>query len=292
MMMALKSSDADTAEGESFDLETTKSTESMEASTDEDTAEGESTDLETTKSTESTEASTEEGSPTPKKRKIGMSADYGSSDEEEEEVEEEEEMEEEEEEEKKKKEDSCESDQAWGFDSFDGSDYDPNTDEDDEDFEWNRYFCHVYHSRGFKVDEEIVPKGYSLGLGPFHFDAEFLPNVNPREYMDDMVKLALDQLNQRNGTNVTCDHIVRVMVKWCAGLKSYITFMARESPQGDLIEYQAKTQWKVWQKNAHAILCRPAPPMKPIPERYLQKMSEAAELAALAAAKIRQTEWS
>ncbi|CAH8268826.1 unnamed protein product [Arabidopsis lyrata] len=45
-----------------------------------------------------------------------------------------------------------------------------------------------------------------------------------------------------------------------SGIKSY---MAKESPQGELIEYQAKTKWKVSQRNAHAILCRPATP-KPI----------------------------
>lgn len=46
------------------------------------------------------------------------------------------------------------------------------------------------------------------------------------------------------------------------GYKSYITFMAREVPGGGLVEYQAKTERKVWQKTAHAILCRPSPKPK------------------------------
>lgn len=119
------------------------------------------------------------------------------------------------------------------------------------------------------MDSEIVPDRSFHGCRPFDFDGKFLPNVSAREYMDNMAKLALDKYNQHNQTSVMFDHVVRVMVKMFSGIKSNVTFMAKESPQGDLIEYQAKTGWKVWQKNAHAILCRPAPVMKPIPARYL-----------------------
>ncbi|ESQ36564.1 hypothetical protein EUTSA_v10008370mg [Eutrema salsugineum] len=253
---SMESTDLETTKStesmESTDLETTKSTESMESTDLETKKSMESTDLETTKSTESMEESTEECR-SGYKRKAEMPADSGSSEDEDE----------------MKEEDSCESDQAWGVDSFDDTEYEPDTEDDDDDFEWNRYLRHVYNSRGFKVDREIVPRRPFQGFRPFNFDAPFLPNIDAREYMDNMVKLALDKYNQQNGTNVTCDHIVRVVVKWIIGVKSYITFMARESPHGDLIEYQAKTQWKVWQNHAHPILCRPSPPMKPLPERYL-----------------------
>lgn len=43
------------------------------------------------------------------------------------------------------------------------------------------------------------------------------------------------------------------------GFKSYITFMAREIDNGDLVEYQAKVERKFWQRDYHAILCRPSP---------------------------------
>ncbi|CAE5956446.1 unnamed protein product [Arabidopsis arenosa] len=203
----------------------------------------------------STGASSEYNGSIPKKRKIDAdSVDLGKD-----------------EEEKDEEEDSCESDQLWGFDSFDDTDYESEQSDDDEEFEWNRYLCHVYNSRGFKVDSEIIPDRPFQGFRPFNFNGSFLPNISGREYMDNMANLALDKYNQHNQTNVVFDHVVRVVVKLSTGVKSYITFMARESPQGDLIEYQAKTDWKVWQRNAHAILCRPAPEMKPIPERYLPK---------------------
>lgn len=44
--------------------------------------------------------------------------------------------------------------------------------------------------------------------------------------------------------------------------KSYITFMAREMPYGDLVEYQAKAMVTLDLKR-HPILCRRAPPPKP-----------------------------
>lgn len=54
------------------------------------------------------------------------------------------------------------------------------------------------------------------------------------------------------------DHIVRVVVRMSTGVKAYITFMAKETPEGELVEYQAKTERKAWQKDIHAIFCRPA----------------------------------
>ena len=42
------------------------------------------------------------------------------------------------------------------------------------------------------------------------------------------------------------------------GYKAYITFMAKESPHGELVEYQAKAERKAWQRNIHPIFCRPA----------------------------------
>ncbi|CAH8251053.1 unnamed protein product [Arabidopsis lyrata] len=212
--------------------------------------------------TESTEASSEDNGSIQKKRKIDADSVDLSEDEEEE-------KEEEEEEEKDEDEDSCENDQLWGFDSFDETDYESEQSDDDVDFEWNRYLCHLYNSRGFKVDSEIVPDRSFHGCRPFDFDKKFMHNISGREYMDNMAKLALSKYNQHNQTDVMFDHVVRAVVKMCSGIKSYVTFMAKESPQGDLIEYQAKTDWKVWQRNAHAILCRPALAMKPIPARYL-----------------------
>lgn len=55
---------------------------------------------------------------------------------------------------------------------------------------------------------------------------------------------------------------MRVVLAMVSGIKSYITFMARVSPDGDLVEYQAKTEQRVWQKKPHAIFCRPAPKLR------------------------------
>lgn len=63
---------------------------------------------------------------------------------------------------------------------------------------------------------------------------------------------------------MTCESIIRTIIGLASGVKCYITFMARVSPNGDLVEYQAKTEKRVWQKKFHVIFCRPTPEPKGI----------------------------
>lgn len=62
------------------------------------------------------------------------------------------------------------------------------------------------------------------------------------------------------GKTVEFVHIVRVFKRWAAAWKSSITFMARESPNGPLVEYQAKVVTFPGDSKAPIpILCRPTP---------------------------------
>uniref|UniRef100_A0A1J3GPI3 Uncharacterized protein n=1 Tax=Noccaea caerulescens TaxID=107243 RepID=A0A1J3GPI3_NOCCA len=160
---------------------------------------------------------------------------------------------------------SEESDQVWGVDSFDESEYESPDEEpeDEDDRELRRYLRHVYASRGFLVDKEMVPKNLFQGFRRLTLERIFKkPNVTGREYMENMVQVAIDKYNQEENKTVVLDHIVRVVVRMSTGVKAYITFMAKESPEGGLVEYQAKTEKKVWQKTIHAILCRPSSLLK------------------------------
>ncbi|KFK42716.1 hypothetical protein AALP_AA1G030600 [Arabis alpina] len=156
---------------------------------------------------------------------------------------------------------SSESDQVWGVDSFDGSGWD-SSDEvpvDEEELEFYRYLRHLYKSRGFLLDKEMMPKNLFQGFHRLSLDAFFkLPDLTGRDYMKVMAQVAVDKYNKTENKTLTLDHIVRAVIRMSTGVKAYITFMARESPGGELVEYQAKTE-KVWQENIHAILCRPAP---------------------------------
>ncbi|CAH8251055.1 unnamed protein product [Arabidopsis lyrata] len=153
-------------------------------------------------------------------------------------------------------------DQVWGFDSFEGSDYESPDEppEDDEELELRRYTRHYHESQGFKVDKDKLPKYLTYGLRGLDLDAHFFkPNLTGREYMEIMANVAIDKYNQVENKTVTLDHIVRVVVQMSYGIKGYITFMAKESPHGELVEYQAKAERKAWQRNIHPIFCRPAP---------------------------------
>ncbi|RID40849.1 hypothetical protein BRARA_J00859 [Brassica rapa] len=156
---------------------------------------------------------------------------------------------------------SSESDQVWGFDSFEGDDYvSPDEEpEDDDEREYRKYVRHYHETRGFKVDKEMIPKNLFQGLRGLDLNRYFFkPNLTGREYMEIMVKVAIDKYNQTQNKMLILDHIVRVVVRMSTGVKAYITFMAKETPEGELVEYQAKTERKAWQKDIHAIFCRPA----------------------------------
>ncbi|XP_018449903.1 uncharacterized protein LOC108821361 [Raphanus sativus] len=155
--------------------------------------------------------------------------------------------------------DSAESDQVWDVDSFD-SDYESPSEEatDSDEFELRRYMRHLYESRGFLLDKGMVPRNLLQGWRCLNLDAIFKkPNITGREYMETMAQVAIDKYNQTKNKTVTLDHIVRVVIMMIAGVKAYITFMARETPDGELVEYQAKAEIKVWQTKIHPILCRP-----------------------------------
>ncbi|KAF8111733.1 hypothetical protein N665_0073s0089 [Sinapis alba] len=155
--------------------------------------------------------------------------------------------------------DSGESDQVWDVDSFD-TDYE-SPDEaatDSDEFELRRYMRHIYESRGFLLEKGMFPKNLLQGWRRLNLDAVFKrPNITGREYMETMAQVAIDKYNQTKNKTVTLDHIVRVVKRMSHGVKAYITFMAKESPDGELVEYQAKAEIKVWQTKIHPILCRP-----------------------------------
>jgi cystatin-related protein len=127
----------------------------------------------------------------------------------------------------------------------------------------------MYRSKGFEVDSENYPGNVIYRpLGPIDLDKPFTPSgLTGREYMRSLVDLSLERYNRIKGTTVSCEHIVRTITAFVAGLKCYITFMARESPNGQPVEYQAKTEQRLWQKNTHVIFCRPAP--KPKDDEFL-----------------------
>ncbi|KAJ4914806.1 Cystatin/monellin superfamily protein [Raphanus sativus] len=143
--------------------------------------------------------------------------------------------------------DSAESDQVWDVDSFD-SDYESPSEEatDSDEFELRRYMRHLYESRGFLLDKGMVPRNLLQGWRCLNLDAIFKkPNITGREYMETMAQVAIDKYNQTKNKMLTLDHIVRVVVRMSTGVKAYITFMAKETPDGELVEYQAKTERKV-----------------------------------------------
>ncbi|EOA19750.1 hypothetical protein CARUB_v10003894mg, partial [Capsella rubella] len=87
----------------------------------------------------------------------------------------------------------------------------------------------------------LEPSDHYKGITPMKLESRALRDKNYRQFWEDMVYVCLQKLNQD---------------------KSYITFMAREKPDGPIVEYQAKCMVTLDRKR-HPILCRPAPSPKP-----------------------------
>ncbi|KAF3534639.1 hypothetical protein DY000_02043788 [Brassica cretica] len=140
---------------------------------------------------------------------------------------------------------SRESEQAWDVDSFDeGTDFKPptKTASSEEQIEKMRqYRPQMYKNKGFFVDEEVY-LGRLRYFSPVDLDNQLYPTgLTGRQYMENMVDVALDKYNEmKEGSKQTLESIVRANLSKVNGFKSYITFMARKTDNGDLTEYQAK----------------------------------------------------
>ncbi|CAH8356604.1 unnamed protein product [Eruca vesicaria subsp. sativa] len=160
--------------------------------------------------------------------------------------------------------------QEWDEDSFeDGHVYNPTKKiepDDEEAQKMRRYRIQMYESNGFNVDIENYSGRVAFReLYPINLDEPFRNGLTGRAYMQNNVDVTVNKYNKINGLSLACACIVRAVICTIScSLKSYITFMARETPDGDLVEYQAKTEKMPWQKRDHALFCRPTPKPKVI----------------------------
>ncbi|KAF8052691.1 hypothetical protein N665_1520s0009 [Sinapis alba] len=151
----------------------------------------------------------------------------------------------------------------WDVDSFDGVVYTSSSEPDRENMEkaindYRIYKNQIITSKGFMVDSTLRPHYLYKRIFPLNFN----DNGFNRDYCEKMVSVCLERHNQDKGSNVEFVEVVRANYRGGPRPVSYITFMAREKPDGPLVEYQAKGMSTLDRKK-HPMLCRPAPPPKP-----------------------------
>ncbi|CAL9219743.1 unnamed protein product [Arabidopsis halleri] len=153
----------------------------------------------------------------------------------------------------------------WDVDSFDGLEYDSSEyknefPKEEHEKQWRRFKRQLIENKGFYVEPELWPMyNYS--------DYKVVPNLDLpasfgqtyREYFAEMACLCLKKYNQDKRSNVEFVEVVRGIFTAGSRSKSYITFMAKEKPDGPLVEYQAKVWCTVIRHENYPILCRPAP---------------------------------
>ncbi|XP_048625551.1 uncharacterized protein BNAC09G00840D [Brassica napus] len=108
------------------------------------------------------------------------------------------------------------------------------------------------------VDPSLRPSDRYKGIKPVSFDDGGANSKTFRDYCEEMAIICLERHNQDKDSNVEFVEVVRGNYRGGPRPKSYITFMAREKPDGPLVEYQAKAMATLDRK-FHPILCRPAP---------------------------------
>ncbi|CDY69489.1 BnaCnng63820D [Brassica napus] len=149
----------------------------------------------------------------------------------------------------------------WDKDSYDGYEleFDPDGREgfpDDKAYQdFRDYKTKAFKNRGFFEDpfRSIYP---IIDLEDLWSDTT---NVTRRQYLANIASLCVKKLNEQNRSSVEVVSIVRGNLKPGGGYKLYITFMAREYPDGPLVEYQAKAMdFAGGRKPPFPILCRPA----------------------------------
>uniref|UniRef100_A0A1J3HAW5 Uncharacterized protein n=1 Tax=Noccaea caerulescens TaxID=107243 RepID=A0A1J3HAW5_NOCCA len=161
----------------------------------------------------------------------------------------------------------------WDVDSFDGLEYysspEPELSSDEQPYE-NMENAHEHYrifkrqlidSKGFMVDPRLRPSYGYKGIRPLSLEGEWAKRIT---FCEEMVSVCLQKYNQEKAKGCSVEFVKVVRINYRAGPrpKSYITFMAREKPDGDLVEYQAKAMATLDGKK-HPILCRPAPIPKP-----------------------------
>ncbi|CAF1697645.1 unnamed protein product [Brassica napus] len=146
----------------------------------------------------------------------------------------------------------------WDKDSYDGYEleFDPDGREgfssDKAYAEFRDYKTKAFENRGFLEDP-------FRSIYPIRDLDDLWTTTTKRQYLTDIASLCVKKLNEEKGMSVEVISIVRGNLKPGGGWKLYITFMAREYPDGPLVEYQAKAVDYAGHKiPPFPILCRPA----------------------------------
>ncbi|KAL0710846.1 hypothetical protein Bca4012_017824 [Brassica carinata] len=158
----------------------------------------------------------------------------------------------------------------WDVDSFDGVEYcsSPDvqlstlSDEEEAIADYNINKRELIDSKGFYADPNRKHIYKYKGICPVSLDRIALPDRTFRDYWEEMVHVCLERHNRDKDPKVEFVEVVRGHYRGGPRSKSYITFMAREQPDGPLVEYQAKAMVTLDRKR-HPILCRPTPTPKP-----------------------------
>ncbi|CAN6975017.1 unnamed protein product [Brassica oleracea var. botrytis] len=146
----------------------------------------------------------------------------------------------------------------WDKDSYDGYEleFDPDGREgfssDKAYAEFRDYKTKAFENRGFLEDP-------FRSIYPIRDLDDLWTTTTKRQYLTDIASLCVKKLNDEKGMSVEVVSIVRGNLKPGGGWKLYITFMAREYPDGPIVEYQAKAVDYAGHKiPPFPILCRPA----------------------------------
>ncbi|EOA21514.1 hypothetical protein CARUB_v10001911mg [Capsella rubella] len=147
----------------------------------------------------------------------------------------------------------------WDVDSFDGREFkiNPRIRKMCSSQElYDKYYnsrLKAFESKGFLPDP-------LSGIYNLHIDKQ----NGERDLIADLANVCIKKFNDSKIKTLELVNVVRVTVSGQAKWKLYITFMAREYPDGPLVEYQAKVLHFITEPELlpFPILCRPSPKLE------------------------------
>ncbi|AED92384.1 putative protein [Arabidopsis thaliana] len=152
----------------------------------------------------------------------------------------------------------AETEPEWDVDSFDGHEFKINP-RVRQMYRSQELYDKYYNNRLKAFENKGFLSDHLNGIYDVYLDEKMDGYNSTRDFMAELANVCVKKHNETKGNTLELVNVVRATERGAATWRLYITFMAREFPDGPLVEYQAKVIKFLGVKDPFPVLCRAAP---------------------------------
>ncbi|KAL9279733.1 hypothetical protein AtEden1_Chr5g0100401 [Arabidopsis thaliana] len=153
----------------------------------------------------------------------------------------------------------AETEPEWDVDSFDGHEFKINP-RVRQMYRSQELYDKYYNNRLKAFESKGFPSDHLNGIYDVYLDEKWMATTVLGISRQSLLMCVLRNTTRpRFGNTLELVNVVRATERGAATWRLYITFMAREFPDGPLVEYQAKVIKFLGVKDPFPVLCRAAP---------------------------------